>query len=244
MYSIGEFSKKTGITIRTLRYYGEKGLLIPARISEGGQRYYNDDSIVTIQKIVTFKYLDYSLEEIKELLNKNDSLLDSLEHQKQQLLEKKKQLDQMIATIDTAILIHQDNKVDDTTTLLLVIHNLFTEEAQKSYLRQYISEPLIESIYDYLGTNFIEMNRRYIESLYKIKQAYLHPPEDTILKQQIHQLFSIIPPDLTKSLAKELEKHETIDLDNWLFTIPLTQEEEQWLLDQVERLNIIEEVIT
>lgn len=51
VYSIGEFSKKTGITIRTLRYYGEKGLLIPARISEGGQRSYNDASIVTIQKI-------------------------------------------------------------------------------------------------------------------------------------------------------------------------------------------------
>lgn len=91
MYSIGEFSKKTGITIRTLRYYGEKGLLKPARISEGGQRYYNDANIITVQKIVTFKYLDYSLEEIKELLKKDDSLLQSLEHQKLQLLKKKKQ---------------------------------------------------------------------------------------------------------------------------------------------------------
>src|SRR5690606_41507131 len=89
MYSIGEFSKKAGITIRTLRYYGEKGLLIPARISEGGQRYYNDANIITVQKIVTFKYLDYSLEEIKELLQKDDSLLQSLEHQKLQLLKKR-----------------------------------------------------------------------------------------------------------------------------------------------------------
>lgn len=198
MYSIGEFSKKTGITIRTLRYYGEKGLLIPARISEGGQRYYNDANIITVQKIVTFKYLDYSLEEIKELIKKDDSLLQSLEHQKLQLLKKKKQLEQMLATIDTAI---QD-------------------------------------------MNFIEINRRYIESLYEIKQAFLHPPEDTELKQLIEQLFSIIPPELTKSLAREFEKYANIDFDNWLFTIPLSSEEENWLLDQATRLNILEGVIT
>src|SRR5690606_6568374 len=220
MYSIGEFSKKAGITIRTLRYYGEKGLLIPARISEGGQRYYNDANIITVQKIVTFKYLDYSLEEIKELLQKDDSLLQSLEHQKLQLLKKKKQLEQMLATIDTAIHIHQESTAVDSTTLLLIIHSLLTEDAQKDYLRQYIPEPLIEQIYNYLDLNFIEINRRYIESLYEIKQAFLHPPEDEELKQLIEQLFSIIPPELTKSLAQEFEKHANIDFDNWLFTIP------------------------
>ena len=244
MYSIGEFSKKTGITIRTLRYYGEKGLLIPARISEGGQRYYNDANIITVQKIVTFKYLDYSLEEIKELIKKDDSLLQSLEHQKLQLLKKKKQLEQMLATIDTAIHIHQENTAVDPTTLLLIIHSLLTEEAQKDYLRQYIPEPLIERIYSYLDMNFIEINRRYIESLYEIKQAFLHPPEDTELKQLIEQLFSIIPPELTKSLAQEFEKYANIDFDNWLFTIPLSSEEENWLLDQAARLNILEGVIT
>ncbi|MEK5186736.1 MerR family transcriptional regulator [Solibacillus sp. FSL W7-1324] len=244
LYSIGEFSKKTGITIRTLRYYGEKGLLVPARISEGGQRYYNDANIITVQKIVTFKYLDYSLEEIKELLKKDDSLLQSLENQKAQLLKKKKQLDQMLATIDTAILIHQESAAVDSTTLLLIIHSLLTEDAQKDYLKQYIPEPLIEQIYNYLDINFIEINRRYIESLYEIKQAFLHPPDDTELKRLIEQLFSIIPAELTKSLAQEFEKYPNVDFDNWLFTIPLSAEEENWLLEQAARLNILEGVIT
>jgi len=244
LYSIGEFSKKTGITIRTLRYYGEKGLLVPARISEGGQRYYNDANIITVQKIVTFKYLDYSLEEIKELLKKDDSLLQSLENQKAQLLKKKKQLDQMLATIDTAILIHQESAAVDSTTLLLIIHSLLTEDAQKDYLKQYIPEPLIEQIYNYLDINFIEINRRYIESLYEIKQAFLHPPDDTELKRLIEQLFSIIPTELTKSLAQEFEKYPNVDFDNWLFTIPLSAEEENWLLEQAARLNILEGVIT
>lgn len=59
MYSIGQFAKKTGLTIRALRYYDEKGLLTPAHISQGGQRLYNDDNILTVQKIVTYKYLDF-----------------------------------------------------------------------------------------------------------------------------------------------------------------------------------------
>lgn len=244
MYPIGEFSKKTGITIRTLRYYGEKGLLLPARISESGQRYYNDTNIITVQKIVTFKYLDYSLEEIKELLKKDVSLLESLENQKLQLLQKKKQLEQMLATIETAIHIHRESTAVDPTTLLLVIHSLLTEDAQKDYLRQYLPEPLIEKVYNYLDINFIEINRRYIENLYEVKQAFLHPPEDRELKRLIEQLFSIIPQELTKSLAQEFEKHPNIDFDNWLFTIPLSVEEENWLLEQAVRLKILEGVIT
>src|SRR5690606_39875455 len=76
--------------IRDFHVTGVQTCALPiSRISEGGQRYYNDANIITVQKIVTFKYLDYSLEEIKELLQKDDSLLQSLEHQKLQLLKKR-----------------------------------------------------------------------------------------------------------------------------------------------------------
>ena len=49
MYSIGQFAKKTGLTVRALRFYSEKGLLEPCFISDSGHRYYNDDSIEAIQ---------------------------------------------------------------------------------------------------------------------------------------------------------------------------------------------------
>lgn len=58
MYSIGKFAKKTGTSIRTLRYYGEKGLLQPAYVSDAGQRYYSEENIINSQKIATFKYLN------------------------------------------------------------------------------------------------------------------------------------------------------------------------------------------
>ena len=68
MYSIGVFSKKTGVTIRALRFYDEKNLLKPSYISESRRRYYKDEDIPTLQKILTLKFLGFSLEEIKTFI--------------------------------------------------------------------------------------------------------------------------------------------------------------------------------
>ena len=148
----------------------------------------------------------------------------------------------MIATLDTAITIHEKSSVIDPTALLLIIHSLLTEDAQKAYLKQYIPESLVEQMYHYLGTNLVELNRKYLESLHQIKQAFVNPPDDSHLKQIIEDLFNIIPQDLAQSLSAELEKQPTIQLDNWLFSIPLTVKEEGWLMEQIERLRIFEEV--
>ena len=86
MYSIGQFAKKTGVTIRTLRYYDEKDLLKPAYISEKGQRFYDDTNILTIQKILVCKYLDYPLENIKTLLEEDTTILQSLFEQKKMIV--------------------------------------------------------------------------------------------------------------------------------------------------------------
>jgi DNA-binding transcriptional MerR regulator len=65
VYPIGEFAKKTGQTIRTLHYYDEIGILKPSRISSSGRRFYSEDEMITLQKIVALKFLGFSLEEIK-----------------------------------------------------------------------------------------------------------------------------------------------------------------------------------
>ncbi len=65
-YAIGEFAKKTGMTIRTLHYYDEVGLLKPAVIAASGRRYYSDENIIELQKIVSLKFLGYSLEQIND----------------------------------------------------------------------------------------------------------------------------------------------------------------------------------
>lgn len=240
MYSIGKFARKTGISIRTLRYYGEKGLLQPIFVSDGGQRYYSDESIITLQKITTFKYLDYTLEEIRELIAGNGSLLESLQQQKEQLLLKRKQLDQMLASLDTAILIHEKSPVIDPTSLLLVMHSILTEEQQKEFLQQFLPESVIQRMYTYLDDNFVNLSRQYIEYTHNIKEAFHHGVNDQVLKRTIEQLFALIPIDIVKEIAVEFEKSEVNQLDMWLFPSLFSKEEEAWLIEQAERFAIFE----
>ena len=240
MYSIGQFAKKTGMTIRTLHYYDEKGLLKPARISKGGQRYYDESNILTVQKIATYKYLDFSIEEIKQLLKEESSLVDSLQQQKLLLEKKKKQLDQIIASLDTAITIHKQVTVQEPAVLLSVLHSLLTEDQQKDYLYDVLPKALVDELYESLGEDVVEINRKYIEYTFALKDAYKKNIEGEHLKELILQLLMIIPRDLAQKFSMALEEYEVTEIDEWLFPSLFTPEEDRWLTESMEKLNLME----
>ncbi|MDC7125354.1 MAG: helix-turn-helix domain-containing protein [Spirochaetales bacterium] len=71
MLSIGEFSQVTRLTVKTLRYYHELGILVPVKIDEmTGYRYYDNDSFNRANSIISLKQLGFSLKEIKTILEK------------------------------------------------------------------------------------------------------------------------------------------------------------------------------
>lgn len=73
-YTAGEFAKKAGVTIRTIRFYDNKGLLKPSSVSEAGYRLYTDEDFAKLQRILTLKYLGFSLEDIfMSMMNYRDS---------------------------------------------------------------------------------------------------------------------------------------------------------------------------
>lgn len=68
VYSIGEAAKKLQISTRTLRFYQEKGLVIPAYTEENGYRFYEKDQIKQLELIIFLKELGFSLKQIKMLI--------------------------------------------------------------------------------------------------------------------------------------------------------------------------------
>lgn len=70
-YRIGEIAKLSGLTLRTIRYYGELGLL-PEFRTNGGQRYYSDQDLVYLKRIMELKGLGFSLEEIARIIRLKD----------------------------------------------------------------------------------------------------------------------------------------------------------------------------
>lgn len=68
-YQIGQFSKITKITIKALHYYHEYGILVPVRIDQfSGYRYYSEDQLEKARIIKELKTLDFSLKDIKDIL--------------------------------------------------------------------------------------------------------------------------------------------------------------------------------
>jgi DNA-binding transcriptional MerR regulator len=92
MFSIGEFSKITGLTVKTLRFYHEQGVLVPTCVDdETGYRYYDHSKIETAGVIAQLRRLDFSLEEISEMLrNYSDDadILDFLVRQRETVAAK------------------------------------------------------------------------------------------------------------------------------------------------------------
>jgi DNA-binding transcriptional MerR regulator/effector-binding domain-containing protein len=77
VFSIGEFSKITGLTVKTLRFYHEQGLLNPTHVdSETGYRYYDVSRIETARIITHLRSLDLTLEEIGEILRRGSDDTD------------------------------------------------------------------------------------------------------------------------------------------------------------------------
>ena len=73
MRTVKEISDITGISMRTLRYYDEIGLLKPSRKSEAGYRLYDDKALEQLQQILFFREFDVPLKEIMTVME-NPSL--------------------------------------------------------------------------------------------------------------------------------------------------------------------------
>jgi DNA-binding transcriptional MerR regulator len=108
MFSIGEFSRVSGLTIKTLRFYHEEGLLAPAHVDpQSGYRYYDPQQIELARTIAFLRRLEIPLAEIKSLLeskNAGEDILDLLERQKTAIQKRivqykklSKQLDRFIS---------------------------------------------------------------------------------------------------------------------------------------------------
>jgi len=76
MHQIGEVAEAVGLSLRTIRYYGEEGLAIPSGRSTGGFRLYTDTDIERLRLIKNLKPLDLSIDEMRELLTTRDRLAD------------------------------------------------------------------------------------------------------------------------------------------------------------------------
>ena len=97
MRTVNEVSKMTGVSIRTLHYYDQIGLLAPTSITEAGYRLYDDTALERLQHIMLFRELQFPLKDIGDILNaSNFDRNRALEQQIQLLTLKKEHIENLI----------------------------------------------------------------------------------------------------------------------------------------------------
>ena len=103
-YTIQSLASLAGVSARTLRYYDEIGLLLPARINSSGYRIYGQAEVNRLQQILFYRELGVRLEQIKELVTAPSfDAGRALEEHREKLIKKRDQLNLLIANVEKTI---------------------------------------------------------------------------------------------------------------------------------------------
>lgn len=103
-YTVKNLSELSGVTVRTLHFYEEQGILHPAYYGSNGYRYYENKQLLQLQQILFFKELGLSVKEIKKIISKkNFDLLASLISHKESLKKELQKIKILTETIDKTI---------------------------------------------------------------------------------------------------------------------------------------------
>lgn len=103
-YTIKKLAEIAKVSTRTLRYYDEINLLKPKRINSSGYRIYGEDEVNLLQEIMIYKTMEISLSDIEKIISdKNYNTSDVLNNHLKNLILKRKELDEIIDTVDKTI---------------------------------------------------------------------------------------------------------------------------------------------
>lgn len=71
-FSTGELAKAAEVSVRTVQYYDQRGILTPSEVTEGDQRIYHESDLERLQVICFLRDLDFSIKQIKKLLQEEN----------------------------------------------------------------------------------------------------------------------------------------------------------------------------
>lgn len=133
VYTVKQLADLAGVSIRTLHYYDEIGLLKPSYVGENSYRYYEDALALRLQQILLFRELGFSLDDIRAILDRPGfDLLAALRAHRRALEDRIGRLQDLIATVDRTI--QFVNGEQDMSHKQLF--SGFSEEEEKRYTQE------------------------------------------------------------------------------------------------------------
>lgn len=188
-YTVRQLAKLAGVSVRTLHHYDRLKLLKPSVRTEARYRLYGPAELLRLQQILFYKELDFSLHEIRELLeNPEFNLVAALQSHKQALLTRRDRLTTLLGTID-----HTISTLNGERTMLTdnELYRGFPKEKAEAYRREAAEKWGAETVeaaearlrrmdkaaFERLGAEAQEIGRT-LASL-----THLDPTDDTVQQQ-------------------------------------------------------------
>jgi DNA-binding transcriptional MerR regulator len=135
-YTVKQLADLAGVSPRTLHYYDQIGLLSPSAHGANGYRYYGEEAALRLQQILFFRELDFSLAELREIIDGPAfDLLHALQNHRRALQGRIGRLNELIHTIDQTVLHLKGTITMDTNDLFAGF-----DEAQQERYEQEIAE--------------------------------------------------------------------------------------------------------
>ncbi|MBV7390811.1 MerR family transcriptional regulator [Enterococcus alishanensis] len=207
MYTIKEIADLSGVSPRTLRFYQEQEILMPAAFSESGYRLYGEEEVDRLALILLYRSFDLSIKTIRQMLNQpDDKNKRVLMDQKEQLLAKRAQLDQLVALIDANLNQPKGgNKVANKNDF-----EMLREQAIKENEAQYgneIREKYGETIINETNQKFRKMSQEEVDNIQETEGRLLKNLSEYLTKPT-KELAELIFADHKKWLGSYLPHYE------------------------------------
>ncbi|WP_394184116.1 MerR family transcriptional regulator [Metabacillus halosaccharovorans] len=241
-FTISEFGKRARITVRTLRFYEEIGLLKPTQQNSSGHRLYGLTELAKLQLIQSLKFLGYSLQEIKKLIeNDTDAVAQlnkSLPLQHNLLTEKRNELNRAIEAVERVQFLIENGKSITWAVLSSLLFQMEHEQDQMEWVKEYFSDDIANQFFSLPKKQRQQLDVEMLDWLATVKKLM----KDEVSPQS-PEAFDVLVK-LTELATKHVENKEELadqlvqaqevmesDVINFQFPTLLTPKEEAYLLE-------------
>lgn len=190
MYTIGKLSKNTGVTLRTLDYYDEIGLIKHTSRTSGGHRLYDEDAVMRLERVLALKYMGFTLERIKNIMEKSASTWqESIEQQLdlvKQEQERLKVLEQTLLGVSYSI--EFEGEINWSVIFgVIQLYQQNPEDALQQY-KDYLNDEEMKKIMELTPKKMDEADiKEWIEAIRNIKENLAIDPGSEKAQQLVER---------------------------------------------------------
>lgn len=187
MITVNEVSRLAGVSVRTLHYYDTIGLLYPSDTTDSGYRLYDDTALERLQQILLFRELEFSLKEIKQILDSpNFDRNKALSQQIDLLRLKQEHLDNLInlaLEIKNKGVNPMNFKAFDTEKI-----EQYTKEAKASWGHTDAYKEYEEKTKNYSRKDWSDTNLMLMQNFIEFGKLLQESPESEAVQNQVKLL--------------------------------------------------------